>query len=956
MKVRRTPTAILLAALLALVGCGGGGSLVGFEDASVTIAFDAPASMDASDDLGLDGASDLIEVSELPDGPANNCEDRDGDRYGFGTGCINVDCDDSNAGITDQCYCGRLPNTRAGCLCRIGDQPRPCDVDTGLTFSESLTCNIGQRTCDPVAGSPETGQWSECRRWRPDYPTPTRFVGVVSQCPGNCSPQCRHQIICPETGDAIPAGSSNVTVANAAHAVFCPGGAGIRGGITTTCATASGSNYIRSTSPLTWRDACAAPGRQTVLLNSDDGTVQLPLPFTFRFYGSPYVTAGIATNGMISFVDPTYWWVNSSLPTGDVSNTIFAFWDDVYNRGGGTCVAVYGSSPSRQYVVQWNDQFFYPPGSSNATEHMTYQAVLSETTNTIDVLYNQMEGQGDRATGSSATVGIQLGTGSSVDLVGYETAGVAPAGRTIRWTPSTGSTTCAAGIYTRVYEGTTCDGTDAPYWGQFNFSSIVPQGTNIEFRVRVAQTAAGLASAAWTRLANAPNGTPAAPTSLDVGAAIRAAMPTAVGADHFPFLELQATLTPSPDGTLAPTLISTEVQFTCAPPEEVSCRMGAACFIAAAPCRIGVINCLNSAGGRPVETCVDAGRQPAGTVCGAGSVCNASGVCVPCNEGAACDTGRACATGRISCATGAPACTIASQLPVGTVCGGSTDVYTRTRPSPVPWVNVCAVAGRRNFLPNNDDGTTGEPLPFTFRFYGSPYSYVGISANGQFSFVLPTFTWVNSTLPTTSVENTIFGFWDDVYTRGNGICAATVGTAPLRRYIAQWDDTFFYPPGSSNASEHITFEISLSEGSNAIDVLYNRMEGQGNRATGDSATIGLQRDTGSSVDLVGFNTAGITPAGSSIRWLPGTSNVCNSMANCVPCANGAPCSLPGICVIGVLDCSTGVAVCTNAGTRPPTAETCNLVDDDCDGVVDDSPAESECLAPNTRCVMCACAP
>ena len=198
-------------------------------------------------------------------------------------------------------------------------------------------------------------------------------------------------------------------------------------------------------------------------------------------------------------------------------------------------------------------------------------------------------------------------------------------------------------------------------------------------------------------------------------------------------------------------------------------------------------------------------------------------MCVPCNEGAACDTGRACATGRISCATGAPACTIASQLPVGTVCGGSTDVYTRTRPSPVPWVNVCAVAGRRNFLPNNDDGTTGEPLPFTFRFYGSPYSYVGISANGQFSFVLPTFTWVNSTLPTTSVENTIFGFWDDVYTRGNGICAATDGTAPLRRYIAQWDYTFFYPPGSSNASEHITFEISLSEGSNAIDVLYNRM-------------------------------------------------------------------------------------------------------------------------------------
>ena len=90
--------------------------------------------------------------------------------------------------------------------------------------------------------------------------------------------------------------------------------------------------------------------------------------------------------------------------------------------------------------------------------------------------------------------------------------------------------------------------------------------------------------AAWTLVGNAPNGTPTAPTSrYDLGASIRVAMATALGADHFPFLELQATLIPSPDGTLAPTLISTEVQFTCAPPEEISCRMGSDCVIASDP-------------------------------------------------------------------------------------------------------------------------------------------------------------------------------------------------------------------------------------------------------------------------------------------------------------------------------------------------------------------------------------
>ena len=84
--------------------------------------------------------------------------------------------------------------------------------------------------------------------------------------------------------------------------------------------------------------------------------------------------------------------------------------------------------------------------------------------------------------------------------------------------------------------------------------------------MRVAPTRMGLASAPWTRLANAPNGSPDSPTSLDLGANIRAQMPMVEGADHFRFMEVEATLVPSAGGALAPTLISTEVQFTCVPP------------------------------------------------------------------------------------------------------------------------------------------------------------------------------------------------------------------------------------------------------------------------------------------------------------------------------------------------------------------------------------------------------
>ncbi|MDB4930312.1 MAG: Tryptophan synthase alpha chain [Myxococcaceae bacterium] len=597
------------------------------DDAAVTP--DQPVTLDLGDasDDGADG-----DAAEGPITDSGDCVDRDGDRYGLGLGCTNVDCDDTNSAVTDQCYCGRLPNTRAGCECRLGDPPRPCDVDSDLTYSETETCNVGQRTCEPVPGRPETAQWSACRAWRPDYPTPTRFVGVVSQCPGNCSTECRHQVVCPEAGDPIPAGSSNVVVANVAHAVFCPGGASIRGGITATCTSTAGGNYTRGTSPLSWRDACAAPGHQTALAGSDDGTTTGVLPFTFRFYGSPFNTVGIATNGMISFVEPTYVSANGTLPTGDVANTLFAFWDDVRNRANGVCTALFGSAPDREYVVQWNDQYF-AGSSASGPEHLTYQVVLTETANTLDVLYNQMMG-GTRAEGDSATVGIQQGTGSSVDLVGFNRPGVTPTGRTIRWTPAAGATVCSTGTYRRVYEGTTCNGSDAPYWGQLNFSSIVPPGTSIEFRVRESQTRVGLASAPWTRLANAPNGTPVVPTSVDVGAQIRAAMPTVSGTDRLPFLELQATLIPSPDGTSAPTLVSTEMQFTCAPPDESPCRAGVVCLLAADPCRRGRVACLRATDGRPVEVCFDDEAVPPGTVCGPGSVCNAAGACVPCPAGA----------------------------------------------------------------------------------------------------------------------------------------------------------------------------------------------------------------------------------------------------------------------------------------------------------------------------------
>jgi hypothetical protein len=93
----------------------------------------------------------------------------------------------------------------------------------------------------------------------------------------------------------------------------------------------------------------------------------------------------------------------------------------------------------------------------------------------------------------------------------------------------------------------------------------------------------------------------------------------------------------------------------------------------------------------------------------------------------------------------------------------------------------------------------------------------------------------NLCLPVTTAQltasNYIFAYWDDLFTGSAGICTATLGSQPNRKFVVTWDAVVLF----SGRSTVLTMSIVLSEGSNNVDIAYGTVN-----ANGGSAVTGMQ--------------------------------------------------------------------------------------------------------------------
>ncbi|MCL4263552.1 MAG: hypothetical protein KJ069_10075 [Anaerolineae bacterium] len=138
------------------------------------------------------------------------------------------------------------------------------------------------------------------------------------------------------------------------------------------------------------------------------------------------------------------------------------------------------------------------------------------------------------------------------------------------------------------------------------------------------------------------------------------------------------------------------------------------------------------------------------------------------------------------------------------------------------------------------DGTIKLELPFAFTFYGTTYTELFVSSNGNLQLGNANPEYQNSCLdtkPAPGMGDMIAPYWDDLDLRFVGYLETeVVGEAPNRIFVVEWDEVPRY-----DTSDLLTFEVQLFEGSNDIVFLYQDVA-QGEAGNGRSATIGIQSE------------------------------------------------------------------------------------------------------------------
>jgi hypothetical protein len=177
-------------------------------------------------------------------------------------------------------------------------------------------------------------------------------------------------------------------------------------------------------------------GTGTALSLGDDTSADVTSAFSFNFYGVSSNEFCINNNGHVVFATSSSCsgnFSNSSFPalTFGANPTFMPFWDDFY-AGGNVYFETVGSSPNRQFVVEWASKDTFD--TQGLTPGYTFELVLNESNGSIDFNYANVVSGSPHDNGASGTIGLQYDS-TLFNSFSFDSASLSNS-QNIHWTAS----------------------------------------------------------------------------------------------------------------------------------------------------------------------------------------------------------------------------------------------------------------------------------------------------------------------------------------------------------------------------------------------------------------------------------------------------------------------------------------------------------------------------------------
>lgn len=148
-------------------------------------------------------------------------------------------------------------------------------------------------------------------------------------------------------------------------------------------------------------------GTLSTIASDDASEPNVPIGFSFDFFGTSYDRIGLSANGFGSFDSVGLGdFSNDPIPNANTPNFLIApLWDDLNGGIGTVHYQTLGAAPNRRFIAQWTGV----PQLGSTTPN-TFQFVLHEGTNAIEFHYSEVTAPGFAG---DFSIGIENGSGTS---------------------------------------------------------------------------------------------------------------------------------------------------------------------------------------------------------------------------------------------------------------------------------------------------------------------------------------------------------------------------------------------------------------------------------------------------------------------------------------------------------------------------------------------------------------